>query len=143
MRSPPMTVPRPLPADSTFARVARGVPLGLALAAVLYAGLKTRPEMRVIPGLPAAWGDWLDAHDFLKNAVGFAVLTGAAHLAFPRTRARNAAAVALLVAGIELAQLFLPQRCSDVNDVVAGWLGVAVASVVGLAMSRRQREGRT
>lgn len=133
-----MSAPRPASAVSTFARVGRCVPLTLALA--LYAGLKARPEMRGIPGLRPAWGDWLDTHDFLKNAVGFAVLTGAAHFAFPRTVARNAVALALLVVAIELAQLLLPARCSDPQDVAAGWLGVAVATGAWIALARWTRK---
>lgn len=135
-----MSAPRPTSAVTTFARVGRCAPLVLALALALYAGLKARPEMRSIPGLRPAWGDWLDTHDFLKNVVGFAVLAGAAHLASPRTVARNAGALALLVVGIELAQLWLPQRCSDPQDVAAGWLGVALATVAWIALARWRRK---
>lgn len=117
----------------------RRAPLVLALAATLYAGLKTTPEMRSLPGMPVAWGDWLDAHDFLKNTVGFAVLAGAAHFAFPRRVALNAGALALLVVGIELTQRLLPQRIFDLNDIVAGWLGVALATLAWRIVARGKR----
>jgi len=115
------------------------VPLVLALAATLYAGLKATPEMRSFPGMPVAWGDWLDEHDFLKNTVGFAVLAGAAYFAFPRRVALNAGALALLVVGIELTQRLLPQRNFDLYDIVAGWLGVALATVAWRIVARGNR----
>jgi hypothetical protein len=137
-----MSAPRPSSNATLVARAVRCVPLGIVLAATLYAGLRTRPEMRSIPGVPASWGDWLDVHDFLKNVVGFAVLSGAAHLAFPGNVIRNAFVLAVLVVGIELVQLLLPRRVIDVKDVVAGGLGVALVSGVWLAAAamRAQRK---
>lgn len=137
----PMSAPPSASAVSRLVRVGRGAPLVLVLAVTLYAGLKVRPEMRDLPGMRAEWGDWLDAHDFLKNAVGFAVLAGASHLAFPRRVVRNAVAVALLVAGLELAQRFLPERNPDPADLVAGWTGGALATAAWVAGARRRREG--
>lgn len=137
-----MSEPRPSSSAPTLVRVARGVPLGLVLAAALYAGLKSTPEMRTFPAMPRAWGDWLDVHDFFKNAFGFAVLAIAAHLAFPRRVARNAFALAALVAAIEIAQLFMSGRNSDPDDIAAGWLGVACASAVWIAVARRSNRER-
>lgn len=138
-----MAEPRPPSSASTLVRVARGLPLGLTLAATLYAGLKSTPEMRTFPALPPAWGDWLDEHDFFKNACGFAVLAVASHLAFSRRVGRNVLVLATLVVAIEIAQLFLPGRHSDANDVAAGWLGVGFASGVWIAVARQwSRERR-
>jgi hypothetical protein len=133
MRSHIMSASRPPSHASTAARAVRCVPLGVVLAATLYAGLRTHPEMRSIPGVPVSWGDWLDRHDFLKNVAGFAVLTAATHLAFPGNVVRSAIMLAVFVAGIELFQLSLPRRVIDVNDVVAGCLGVMVGTGVWLA----------
>lgn len=101
--------------------------------------------MRGIPGVPASWGDWLDVHDFWKNAAGFAVLAAATHLAFPGRVRRNTVGLVLLVVGIELTQQLLPRRVSDVNDVVAGCLGVAIATGIWLVLPavRRRREERS
>jgi len=129
------------PFVSVAARLLRWLPLVVALGYALLAGLKSTPEMRFLPGMPWSLGVWLDAHDFAKNVAGFALLTAAAHGAFPRHWGRNALAVGGLAVAIEGMQYFMPHRFADLRDVAAGLVGVALASGVWL-LGRRIVEAR-
>jgi len=108
------------------------------LALILFLALRASPSVAKMNVLPKAWGKAVDAHDFARNVAGFLglrlwleiCLRPLAAAWSDRLLARTTLAVAVLVAGLELVQLFLPKRVADVQDVIAGWLGLALAVVV-------------
>ena len=124
-------------------------PAALAVAAICYLALKPSPSIQNIPLMPRALGRWLEHEDFFCNVSGFLVLTIAIHGTFARWRRESAPAVAGralmlagLVAGLEVAQLWLPKRVFDLQDIAAGWLGVVLGSLPWLlaAITIREKE---
>jgi hypothetical protein len=128
--------------------------LGL-LAAVTYFSLRSSPAMATVPLFPGWWGRWLDGHDTLKNGLGFGALALAGLMAVRprcvRRRAHGAGRgaegwmlgfLALLILGLELAQLGLEKRQADWRDVVAGWLAlVVVFGALRLTQPRQAHAG--
>ena len=72
----------------------------------------------------------LDVWDKAQHALGFALLTTAGWLAYPRQRARLASGLLLLGAGIELAQSFTGWRQGDAWDWLADAVGIAIVMLV-------------
>ncbi len=111
------------------------VPAAASVAAICYLALKPSPSIQNVPLMPRALGRWFEQEDFFCNVSGFFVLTVVIHATFARWRREAAGAVAwralglaVLVAGLEIAQLWLPKRVFDRHDIAAGWLGVVLAS---------------
>jgi hypothetical protein len=103
--------------------------------ALAWLALKPWPSLGRVTWFPARPARWLDGEDFLCNFGGYAGLTLVAHLTLPAgrrpgvARAARVAAIALLVVGLETAQLRLPHRSFDLKDIAAGLLGVALATL--------------
>lgn len=72
----------------------------------------------------------LDVWDKAQHALGFALLTTAGLLAYPRQRARLVGGLLLLGAGIELAQSFTGWRQGDAWDWLADAVGIAIVMLV-------------
>ena len=124
-------------------RVLRCLPLALVVGLTVFLALRADPSLRDVSQVPRPMVRLLDSSDFLKNVLGFAVLAGTVHFAFAGTTrqpwsrlARRAAGAALLVVGLEIAQLMLPQRSCDWRDIVAGWLGIGLASLPWLRLAK-------
>jgi hypothetical protein len=134
----PVSNPAKAAPRATGRRIGRRVrfaSFAVALGLILYFELKPQPAVADTPFMPRAMGRFFDAHDFLNNVLGFAVLTAATHFAFaggPQDNVRRiscrAALVAFGILALECLQLVIPNRNSDWHDVAAGWLGVAGAS---------------
>lgn len=124
-------------------RLGRFALLGIGAGVILYLELKPSPSAQSIPYLPRSWAALLDASDFLNNVVGFgglAILTHFAFAGFRREFGRRVLIRAAILAGavviLEMVQLMLPMRYCDWHDVLAGWIGIAVASVPWLRGGR-------
>lgn len=127
-------------------RYARYVPAAISIAVICYLALKPSPSIQNIPLMPRALGRWLEHEDFFCNVSGFVALTVVIHTTFARWRfepaaavARRAVLLAVLVAGLEIAQLWLPKRVFDLHDIAAGWLGVVLASLPWLVAAATVR----
>lgn len=100
---------------------------------VAYLQFRSDPSLPPVPKPLGGVRDYLDIHDFSKNAFGFAVLALTMHLAFDRGGAdrpgRRTAVLAAVIVLLELAQLALPTRTCDWRDVAAGWMGIVLMDV--------------
>jgi hypothetical protein len=117
----------------------------ILLVAVFYFAWKPSPAIMQVPWMPAWLGNWFDQHDFAKNVIGFGILALAGFTAWDRGPVKTGtrlwswrglrtsrdgkllAAFCVLVVVLELGQLALPKRVCDWADVLAGWLGIALA----------------
>ena len=121
---------------------ARLIPLLVIAPLIAFLALREEPSVHGVPGLPRSLVHFFDSHDFLNNVTGFAALAASMHLAFGRRReprrrmAFRAGGVAAAVVALEIAQIWLPARSCDWKDVLAGWLGITVASVLSAIVSR-------
>lgn len=111
----------------------------VALAAIFFLELRSKASLADLRWMPRELVRFFDSHDFLNNVVAFGGLAATAHFAatgwnreaWPRVVRRTALMCALVVA-LECAQLLRPQRVCDWHDVVAGWLGLGLASLIWL-----------
>ena len=104
--------------------------------AVFWAGLAATAWLSLVPAqtLPQALNGW----DKAQHALGFAALTAAGLVAYPRSWVRIAVGLLLFGVGIELAQAAGGLRQGDWLDWLADAAGVfAVLAVGHFARSRR------
>jgi VanZ family protein len=125
------------------------------LAGGLVLALRPNPHGEVNHILPVCVRNWInDGHDEAANLIAFSIL-GTFALCFerhprrgaavPRTlvfrllrmRAFRMAALMALVCMIEIAQLFIPGRVSDLNDVCTGWSGIFAAWLLAVLLDAR------
>jgi VanZ family protein len=99
------------------------------LQAVFWAGLGATVWLSLVPAqtLPQALSGW----DKAQHALGFAALTAAGLLAYPRSWLRIAVGLLLFGAGIELAQAAGGIRQGDWLDWLADAVGVLAVWAVG------------
>ncbi|MEO6739726.1 MAG: VanZ family protein [Chthoniobacteraceae bacterium] len=108
--------------------------------------------------LPKAVRVWInDGHDEEENLIAFFILgsfalfpsrrsgraaSGArpAAVRWVDSRAVRMAALMALVCAIELVQLFIPGRISDLNDVCTGWSGIFAAWLLCLLLEERAKK---
>jgi hypothetical protein len=119
-------------------------PMLAATALALFLELRAQPSLADLRWVPRAWVRFFDLHDFLKNAVAFGGWTATVHFALLgwsrdawRPLARRAVFLVAFVAVMECAQQFLPLRRCDWRDIVAGGLGIGIASLVWLRFTPR------
>jgi glycopeptide antibiotics resistance protein len=104
----------------------------LCLVAVLFFALKPGPE------IPHAIASdqvriFLNSHDALRNQLAFGLFGIAVLCALMTKRFLNRSqlvaisVIALLIPALEIAQLSMPERHVDIDDVLNGWLGLGVA----------------
>ncbi|MEA3213382.1 MAG: hypothetical protein QOE70_6439 [Chthoniobacter sp.] len=126
----------------------------LSLAAVLglvgYCALRPSPRMAEIPWMPLWLGKLADQFDTFRHFVGFgglAAVTFFMPLVIGLRRSPGAKqafrdwcllTLLLMVAGIEIAQLAIPTRNFDWEDMYWGWSGV-LAARFALDTARRVR----
>lgn len=111
------------------------------VVSVVYLSLRASPSMQEISWLPRELAGWADRHAHLRHAVGFVLVSmfalsllgargrGSSHRKIPdflRSDSPILAALCLLVAVLELAQLFLPRRSCDWEDILAGMCGIGI-----------------
>jgi glycosyltransferase involved in cell wall biosynthesis len=129
------TPPLQEPADPIMLlAVGRVVFVGL-FGVVVYLSWKPEPSIYQVSWMPRALAGWFDAHDFLKNAIGYGVfgLIGFVAWCQPGPQMRSVRSSLILLACfcafaliLELGQLALPYRVCDWRDVLAAWVGIAV-----------------
>jgi hypothetical protein len=105
-------------------------------ALVLWLEWKPEPSLDALGFLPAGLRRFYAGHDFFNNLLGFGGLAAAVHFACAGLRRessarvwRRAGALALGVVLLEAGQIVLPLRSADWQDVAAGWIGIALASL--------------
>ena len=107
----------------------------LCLAVVLFFALKPGPEV------PRAMASdqiriFLNSHDALRNQLAFGLFGIAALFALMTKRFLNRGQlatisfIALLIPALEFAQVWMPERHVDIDDVLNGWLGLGVACLL-------------
>jgi VanZ family protein len=102
------------------------------LGVVLFFALKPGPEVpRALA--PLDMRIYLNSNDALRNQLAFA-LFGIASLFMLMTRTflnrgqmLAVFLIALLIPALEVAQIWMPNRSADLNDVLNGWLGLGLA----------------
>ena len=124
----------------------------LVVAGLAFA-LRPNPAGNVNHIFPKAIRVWInDGHDEEENLLAFFIL-GSFALCSGRRSARGAsgavrllnsravrmAALMALVCAIELVQLFIPGRISDLNDVCTGWSGIFAAWLLSVLLDARAK----
>lgn len=98
-----------------------------------FCALRASPNMTEIVWLPRWLSVWADNYGVLRNVVAFAVV-GVAVMAVAGTGHRITVTLAVFATGLEVAQLWIPERWFDWKDIVASLAGLAIAwAVVRLA----------
>ena len=102
------------------------------LAVVLFFALKPNPE--VPPGMaPVQVRVYLNSHDAMRNQLAFGLLGIAALFSLMtksflnRRQVWAISLIALLIPVVEIAQIWMPERHADIDDVLNGWLGLGLA----------------
>lgn len=126
-----------------WSRGLRWAAVAAVVAVLCYLAWKPSPSAETIPLLRRDVARWFDHHDFLCNASAWALCAVVVHAGFSGRRrerltvlAWRAAAMGGMVVALECVQRFLPRRSFDPDDIGAGLLGLAVASLPWLRWSR-------
>ena len=123
------------------------------LAAILYLGLRPEPASRALSRFSAPLGLWEGRHDNWSNFIAFFVLASlgfwmasSPSFRFPlldkfwAEPRRRLLCFLALVAGIEFAQIWIPNRVSDLHDVLTGWSGILSAGLLRMCGRSALRE---
>lgn len=106
---------------------------GLACVAAAYLALRPSPYVSEVVWVPKGLAIWADRHGDIRNLVAFAlvglVAGGAGRLAGLGAY-RLLLGVAVLAAGVEIAQLGIAGRVFSWVDIAWSWAGVGVAWLV-------------
>lgn len=113
----------------------RSLAVVFCLAVVLFFALKPGPEV------PHALASdqiriFLNSHDALRNQLAFGLFAIAVLFALMTKRLLNRrqlvamSLIALLIPALELAQIWMPERHVDIDDVLNGWLGLGIACLL-------------
>lgn len=111
----------------------------LCLGVVLFFGLKSDPE---VPNAlaPVPVRVYFNSHDALRNQLAFGLFGVAVLFALRsggflnRPQIVAVSLIAVLIPALEVAQLWMPERHVDFDDVVNGWLGLAAACALYAAV---------
>jgi hypothetical protein len=118
----------------------------VCLAAVLYLGLRPEPASRTLARFSRNFGVWEGDHDNWSNLLAFFTLSSLGFWlpAAPSERSgtlvgfwscprRRLLCFLSLVVGIEFAQIWIPNRVSDLRDVATGWSAIFLAGLLWLS----------
>ncbi|MGA7883889.1 MAG: VanZ family protein [Terrimicrobiaceae bacterium] len=122
----------------------RSLAVVFCLAVVLFFALKPGPEV------PHALASdqiriFLNSHDALRNQLAFGLFAIAVLFALMTKRRLNRrqlvaiSLIALLIPALELAQIWMPERHVDIDDVLNGWLGLGIACLLYVIVWRLWR----
>ncbi len=128
-----------MPAESTRHRQLRLLAFLALAGAMAFLALRSSPYLQQVPWLPSRIGLWADRHGVLRNAVGFFGF-GFAALLLLGPRARLVVALCVFGTAIEVAQIWIPGRTFDWQDIVATIAGILLGwAAAGLAAALRRR----
>ena len=122
----------------------RSLAVVFCLAVVLFFALKPGPEV------PHALASdqiriFLNSHDALRNQLAFGLFAIAVLFALMTKRLLNRrqfvaiSLITLLIPALELAQIWMPERHVDIDDVLNGWLGLGIACLLYVILWRLWR----
>ena len=105
------------------------------LGVVLFFALKPGPEVphALVPGQVRIF---LNSHDALRNQLAFGLFGIAALFSLMtksflnRRQILAVSLIALLIPAVEFAQIWMPERHVDFDDVLNGWMGLGMACVL-------------
>lgn len=139
--------PQVFPKKAVWRPALRAFFVLICLGAAAAVALKPTPQIWILPFMPRKIGLYLDAHDALRNLIGFAMLAGTVHFSlsgFRRAGWRQIGQRVIVLIGfialLEFVQLFLPARKADFGDVVMGALGVMAASLPWVKWIFKERQ---
>ncbi len=122
----------------------RSLAVVFCLAVVLFFALKPGPE--VPHGMTSDQiRIFLNSHDALRNQLAFGLFGIVALFALMTKRLLNRsqlvaiAFIALLIPALEFAQVWMPERHVDFDDVLNGWFGLGLACLVYVIVWRLWR----
>ena len=122
----------------------RSLAVVFCLAVVLFFALKPGPEV------PQALASdqiriFLNSQDALRNQLAFGLFAIAVLFALMTKRLLNRrqlvaiSLITLLIPALELAQIWMPERHVDIDDVLNGWLGLGIACLLYVILWRLWR----
>jgi VanZ like family len=109
------------------------------LGVILFFALKPGPEVPHALA-PLDVRIYLNSNDAVRNQLAFALFGIAALLMLMTKSFLNrgqilaVVLIALLIPALELAQIWMPNRSADLDDVVNGWLGLGLACALYAAV---------
>ena len=131
-----------------MATILRSFVVIFCLGVVLFFALKPDPEVpRAV-----AWDQvrvFLNSHDALRNQLAFGLFGIAALFALMTNSLLNRrqlvaiSLIALLIPMLEFAQIWMPERHVDLDDILNGWLGLGLACVLYLIVCGSWRTMRS
>jgi hypothetical protein len=116
---------------------ARWIQIGIAGVGIfgvwlaIFLSVKSSPSMSAVHWLPHFITHWADHHGQSCNFPAYAMLA-IPFLALAPGRLHRAGVtvlLAILIAGLEIVQLWIPTRCSDKWDIFWGWSGLMASWV--------------
>lgn len=117
--------------------------------AVLFLTLRASPHVSSLSFIPLKTAYYLDAHDKLRNFLGFATVAVAINGILSGFRREQMGTIALrilalggMITLIECAQFFLPTRFPDAKDVLTGAAGAIVGSLPWLRWRKSRDSAR-
>jgi VanZ family protein len=115
-----------------MASLLRVAAIALCLMVVLFFALKPGSEVPRAAA-PEQVRIYLNSHDALRNQLAFGLFGAVALFSLKRKDFLNRRQliavflIALLIPALELAQIWMPGRHVDLDDVLNGWLGLGAA----------------
>jgi VanZ family protein len=116
-------------------KILRSLLFVACLGIILFFALKPDPE--VPEGMaPSAVIVFFNSFDAFRNQLAFGLFGIAALLLLSgrkiwnRSQLLAVSLIAVLIPVLEIAQLWMPHRFVDLNDVLNGWLGLGVACLL-------------
>ncbi len=113
--------------------VAGLVAAGVGAGCAVYLSFRSTGELSTVAWMPTAIGEWADQNGRLRNLPAYFLLTVPFLVLFLDWRSRLAAAfgVGLFGTVLELAEVFVPGRMVEWQDITWSWAGVAAAWALG------------
>jgi hypothetical protein len=105
----------------------------VGVGCAIYLSFRSTGELSTVAWMPATVGEWADQHGRLRNLPAYLLLTLPFLALFREWLPRLGAAVGVGIFGtvLELAEVFVPGRMVEWQDVTWSWAGVGAAWILG------------